>query len=130
LNDFITKLGKLPLRHQPGDAFSHGVNTDVLGAMIGKVSDKTLGAFLQERIFHPLAMKDTGFDVPPEKMHRLANTYKHGADGKFVEDKPIIETWPEAGCFRRPVIMRVSRKCCLAADRSTVTGFSAAKRSS
>jgi len=97
LNDFITKLAKLPLQHQPGDAFTYGVNTDVLGALIEKISGKTLGAFLEERIFHPLGMKDTGFDVPPEKMSRLAKTYKHGADGKFVEAEPIIETWPERG---------------------------------
>jgi len=97
LNDFITKLGKLPLQHQPGDAFTYGVNTDVLGALIERVSGRTLGVFLEERIFRPLGMKDTGFDVPAEKMNRLAKTYKHGADGKFVEDKPIIETWPEAG---------------------------------
>jgi len=79
------------------DAFTYGVNTDVLGALIEKNSGKTLGAFLEERLFHQLGMKDTGFDVPPEKMNRLAKTYKHGPDGKFVEDKPIIETWPEAG---------------------------------
>ena len=97
LNDFISKLGKLPLQHQPGDAFTYGVNTDALGALIEKISGKTLGAFLEERIFNPLDMKDTGFDVPPEKMNRLAKTYKHGADGKFVEAEPIIETWPEPG---------------------------------
>ena len=79
------------------DAFTYGVNTDVLGALIEKNSGKTLGAFLEERLFHQLGMKDTGFDVPPEKMNRLAKTYKHGPDGKFVEDKPIIETWPEPG---------------------------------
>jgi len=97
LNDFITKLGNLTLQHQPGDAFTYGVNTDVLGALIEKVSGRKLGVFLEERIFHPVGMKDTGFDVPPEKMNRLAKTYKHGADGKFVEAEPIIETWPEAG---------------------------------
>jgi CubicO group peptidase (beta-lactamase class C family) len=42
-------------------------------------------------------MKDTGFDVPESKRGRLAKTYKHGPDGKFVEDKPLIETWPEPG---------------------------------
>jgi CubicO group peptidase (beta-lactamase class C family) len=97
LKDFMTKLGRLPLQHQPGDAWTYGVNTDVLGALIEKISGKTFGAFLEERIFRPLEMKDTGFDVPPEKMNRLARTYKHGADGKFEEDKPIIETWPEPG---------------------------------
>lgn len=97
LNSFTAKLGKLPLKHQPGDAYTYGVNMDVLGALIERVSGQTFGAFLEERMFALLAMKDTGFDVPPAKMNRLAKTYKHGPDGKFVEDKPIIETWPEAG---------------------------------
>jgi len=97
LTNFITKLATLPLKHQPGDAWTYGVNQDVQGAVIERVTGKTFGAFLEERIFRPLGMKDTGFDVPPEKMSRLAKTYKHGPNGKFVEDQPIVETWPEAG---------------------------------
>jgi CubicO group peptidase (beta-lactamase class C family) len=97
LTNFITKLSKLPLKHQPGDAFTYGVNMDVLGALIEQVSGKTFGRFLEERVFAPLDMKDTGFDVPESKMNRLAKTYKHGPDGKLVEDKPLIETWPDAG---------------------------------
>lgn len=96
LTNFTAKLAKLPLKHQPGDAYTYGVNQDVLGVLIERVSGKRFGAFLEERIFAPLGMKDTGFDVPPDKMNRLAKTYKL-ADGKFVEDKPIVETWPEAG---------------------------------
>jgi len=97
LTNFIAKLAKLPLKHQPGDAYTYGVNQDVLGALIERVSGKTFGTFLQERIFGPLRMNDTGFDVPESKMLRLAKTYKNGSDGKFVEDKPLIETWPEPG---------------------------------
>jgi CubicO group peptidase (beta-lactamase class C family) len=97
LTNFITKLATLPLKHQPGDAWTYGVNQDVQGAVIERITGKTFGVFLEERIFRPLAMKDTGFDVPPEKMNRLAKTYKHGPNGKFVEDQPIVETWPEAG---------------------------------
>jgi CubicO group peptidase (beta-lactamase class C family) len=97
LSNFIAKVGKLPLKHQPGDAFTYAINTDVLGALIERVSGKRFGAFLEERIFRPLGMKDTGFDVPPEKMNRLAKTYKHGADGKFVEAESLISTSPEAG---------------------------------
>jgi len=97
LTNFTARLAKVPLMHQPGDAYTYGVNQDVQGALIERLSGKTFGAFLEERIFRPLGMKDTGFDVPPEKMNRLAKTYKHGPDGKFVEDKPIVETWPEAG---------------------------------
>jgi CubicO group peptidase (beta-lactamase class C family) len=97
LTNFITKLAKLPLKHQPGDAYTYGVNQDVLGAVIERVSGTRFGAFLEERIFKPLAMYDTGFDVPQSKLPRLAKTYKHGPDGKLVEDKPIIDTWPEPG---------------------------------
>jgi CubicO group peptidase (beta-lactamase class C family) len=97
LTNFIAKLAKVPLLHQPGDAWTYGVNQDVQGALVERVTGQTFGAFLAERIFRPLGMKDTGFDVPPEKMPRLAKTYKHGPDGKFVEDQPIVETWPEAG---------------------------------
>lgn len=97
LTNFITKLATLPLKHQPGDAWTYGVNQDVQGAVIERITGQTFGAFLEKRIFRPLGMKDTGFDVPPEKMNRLAKTYKHGPNGKFVEDQPIVETWPEAG---------------------------------
>ncbi|HEU0037861.1 MAG TPA: serine hydrolase, partial [Verrucomicrobiae bacterium] len=97
LGNFIAKVGKLPLKHQPGDAYTYGISTDVLGALVERVSGKTFGAFLDERLFRPLKMKDSSFDVPPEKMNRLAKTYKHGPDGRLVEDRPLIETWPEAG---------------------------------
>jgi CubicO group peptidase (beta-lactamase class C family) len=97
LTNFLAKLAKLPLKHQPGDGYTYGVNMDVLGALIERVSGQRFGAFLEARIFRPLGMKDTGFDVPESKMHRLAKTYKHGPDGKLVEDKPILETWPKEG---------------------------------
>jgi CubicO group peptidase (beta-lactamase class C family) len=97
LTNFISKLSKLPLKHQPGDAYTYGVNQDVLGALIERVSGERFGAFLERRLFRPLGMTDTGFDVPQAKMPRLAKTYKHGPDGRLVEDKPILETWPEPG---------------------------------
>jgi CubicO group peptidase (beta-lactamase class C family) len=97
LTNFMTKLARLPLKHQPGDTYTYGVNQDVLGALIERVSGQRFGEFLQARIFGPLGMKDTGFDVPPEKTNRLAKTYKNAANGRFVEDEPIINTWPEEG---------------------------------
>jgi CubicO group peptidase (beta-lactamase class C family) len=97
LTNFLAKLARLPLRHQPGEAYTYGVNQDVLGALIERVSGKAFGVFLDERVFQPLGMRDTAFDVPETKMPRLAKTYKHGPDGRFVEDHPIVETWPEPG---------------------------------
>jgi CubicO group peptidase (beta-lactamase class C family) len=97
LQGFVAKVGRLPLRHQPGDQYTYGINTDVLGALIEKVSGKTFGAFLSERIFVPLAMKDTGFDVRPESMGRLAKTYRNKPGGGFVESEPMLGAWAEAG---------------------------------
>ncbi len=97
LTNFIAKLSKLPLKHQPGDAYTYGVNMDVLGALIERVTGERFGVVLEKRLFHPLRMKDTGFDVPEAKRQRLAKTYKHGTDGKLVEAEPILETWPEPG---------------------------------
>jgi CubicO group peptidase (beta-lactamase class C family) len=96
LTNFTAKLGRLPLKHQPGDAYTYGVNQDVQGALIERLTGQRFGAFLAERIFRPLGMKDTGFDVPPEKLPRLAKTYKL-VDGKFVEDVPLIQTYAEEG---------------------------------
>lgn len=96
LSNFVAKVGKLPLKHQPGDVYTYGINQDVQGALIERVSGMTFGAFLVERIFRPLGMKDTGFDVPEEKLKRLAKTYKL-VDGKFVEDVPLLGTWTEQG---------------------------------
>jgi len=95
LNDFIRKCGKLALKHQPGDQFTYGINCDVLGALIERVSGKSFGEFLQQRLFRPLGMQDTSFDVPPQKMNRLAKTYKHGPNHQLIEAEPLIDTWPE-----------------------------------
>ena len=97
LSNFIAKIGKLPLKHQPGDAYTYGTSTDVLGALIERVSGKTFGAFLEDRIFRPLGMKDTSFDVLPEKMGRLAKVYKHGPGGKFVEAEASLGASAIAG---------------------------------
>jgi len=97
LKEFAEKVGKLPLKHQPGDAFSYGINCDVLGALIERISEMSFEDFLRQRIFGPVGMKDTSFDVPEEKMGRVAKTYKHGQGGKLVEAEPLINTWPEKG---------------------------------
>jgi CubicO group peptidase (beta-lactamase class C family) len=60
LSSFITKLAKVPLAHQPGDAWTYGVNQDVQGALIERVTGQTFGAFLAERIFRPLGHEGHG----------------------------------------------------------------------
>ncbi|MSU35990.1 MAG: class A beta-lactamase-related serine hydrolase [Pedosphaera sp.] len=98
LKEFVERLSKLPLVQEPGTAFYYGVNTDVLGALVEVVSGKPLEDYMQDRIFGPLGMKDTGFDVLPEKMPRLAKLYENGPDGKLrAAAKPPYGTYSEKG---------------------------------
>jgi len=74
--EFANGLGKIPLAFHPGESWAYGTSADVLGALVEVVSGKSLGTFLQEELFEPLGMEDTGFYVPPEKQNRLAKTYR------------------------------------------------------
>ncbi|CAL1521524.1 serine hydrolase domain-containing protein [Chitinophaga sp. MM2321] len=75
LGDKIKILGGLPLMHNPGEKWTYGLNTDVLGYLVEVLSGKPLDQFLKERIFDPLGMKDTYFYLPKEKQSRLATLY-------------------------------------------------------
>ncbi len=68
----IERLAKIPLVHQPGTFWEYGLASDVLGRVVEKASGQRLGEFLQQRLFEPLAMVDTGFWAPQEKQARLA----------------------------------------------------------
>jgi len=76
LDDFIAKLGRTPLRYQPGDAWMYSLATDVCGALVQRLSGKPFDVFFREEIFEPLGMIDTDFYAPPEKAHRLAACYQ------------------------------------------------------
>jgi len=71
LQDFVSRLARLPLAHQPGEVWEYGHSADVLGRVIEVVSSQPLDRFLDSRLFKPLGMVDTGFWVPPEKLARL-----------------------------------------------------------
>ena len=71
-DEWIRRLGTLPLMHQPGEKWMYNTGSDVLGVLIARASGQPLETFLRERIFEPLGMKDTGFSVPAAKIDRLA----------------------------------------------------------
>jgi len=60
LNDMITRIADIPLMFQPGTAWYYSVSVDIQGAIVERISGQTLGAFMEERIFRPLKMADTG----------------------------------------------------------------------
>lgn len=105
LADKMKILGGLPLFHQPGEKFTYGLNTDVLGYLVEVVSGMSLDAFFHKRIFEPLGMKDTYFYLPKEKYNRLVMLYTEdtatkkvvpmaeriGINGEFFRDYPAME---------------------------------------
>lgn len=82
--EVANKIGRNPLQFQPGEHWEYGTSADILGAVVECVSGKRFGEFLEERIFKPLGMKDTGFYVPDEKKYRLSKVYEE-IEGELKE---------------------------------------------
>jgi CubicO group peptidase (beta-lactamase class C family) len=70
-DEWMRRIGELPLMHQPGDRWIYNTGSDVLGVLIARASGRSFPDFLAERIFAPLGMTDTGFCVPPSELGRL-----------------------------------------------------------
>jgi CubicO group peptidase (beta-lactamase class C family) len=96
-DEWIRRLGTLPLMHQPGEKWMYNTGSDVLGVLIARATGQPLETFLRERIFEPLGMKDTSFSVPAEKLDRFGTSYQvNPATG-------AIELYDEAeGQWSRP----------------------------
>jgi CubicO group peptidase (beta-lactamase class C family) len=77
---FLERLGSLPLHYQPGTAWEYSLGNDVAALVVERIAGQTLGAFLEERLFRPLGMGDTAFVVPPEKAARLARGLRTDPD--------------------------------------------------
>jgi CubicO group peptidase (beta-lactamase class C family) len=73
--EWLRTLGSLPWMAQPGEQWLYHVSADVLGVLIARASGQSLGAFMRERIFDPLGMRDTAFHVPSEQLARLPVSY-------------------------------------------------------
>jgi CubicO group peptidase (beta-lactamase class C family) len=83
-DEWIARLGTLPLIDQPGAGFHYGVSTDLLGFLIARLEDAPLGKVLEQRVFTPLGMRDTGFIVPREKRARRAGLCGFDAEGHLT----------------------------------------------
>ena len=95
--EYANLVGKLPLAFEPGERWMYGFSIDVLGAVLEVLTGKTLGEYMQEHIFDPLGMKDTGFYVPQEKFDRIATLYHINEGLKpeerwFCTEKPSFES--------------------------------------
>src|SRR5438034_1286882 len=74
-DEWIRRLGTLPLMHQPGEKWMYNTGSDVLGVLIARASGQPLETFFRDRIFEPLGMKDTSFSVQDTKLDRLTTSY-------------------------------------------------------
>lgn len=98
-DEWMRRLGSLPLMHQPGTRWMYHTGSAVLGVLIARASGRPFEEFLRERIFTPLGMKDTAFSVPPEKRGRFTTAYWAGPSGELaVYDGPDGK-WAEPSAF-------------------------------
>lgn len=90
VGDDIEVLARLPLFHNPGEKFTYGLNTDVLGYLVEVVSGLPLDRFFKEKIFDPLGMRDTWFFLPAEKQSRLVALHTENEQKKVVVAPDVI----------------------------------------
>jgi CubicO group peptidase (beta-lactamase class C family) len=90
----MQELAKLPLLHDPGEAFTYGLSTDLLGYLVEIWSGQNLEIFFRERIFHPLEMNDTYFNLPADKVARLVSVYQPVQDGKLIKAATVFDGGP------------------------------------
>ncbi len=94
LDGFIEAVAKVPLEFSPGEAWNYSVSTDVLGAVVEKVSGQSLADFFRTQIFAPLKMDDTFFAVPEDKIDRLTDCYTFTPEkGRFLYDRGEASAW-------------------------------------
>jgi CubicO group peptidase (beta-lactamase class C family) len=96
-DEWLRRLGSLPWIAQPGERWMYHVSGDVVGVLVARVSGQSLGAFLRERIFDPLGMKNTGFHLPPAELSGLPPVYflNPESNGLDVFDNGANSAW---GC--------------------------------
>ncbi len=100
-DEWIRRLGGLPLMHQPGERWMYNTGSDVLGVLIERAAGQPFETFLKERIFGPLGMTDTAFDVPWNHIGRLATSYviDPASGAAVVYDEPGQGQWSRMPSF-------------------------------
>lgn len=97
---FVAELAKLPLEFSPGEAWNYSISTDVLGVLVERISGMPFQAFLQTRIFDPLKMTDTGFQVREDQRPRFAACYNATPTGGLsLQDDPETSPYLNAPSF-------------------------------
>jgi len=96
---WLARLAGIPLLYQPGEAWLYNTCYDILGVLIARVAGCPLPQFLAERLFEPLGMLDTGFEVPADKRHRFTSYYRTDPDGGLRLVDPAGGWWSRPPAF-------------------------------
>ena len=100
-DEFIAALAGLPLEFSPGERWNYSVSTDVLGVVVERLSGLALDAFFAERIFAPLGMVDTFFELPEDKVERMTDAWQLGPDRRLsLYDRGARSGWRRRLRFR------------------------------
>jgi CubicO group peptidase (beta-lactamase class C family) len=101
MDDWMARLGALPLVYEPGARWHYGMSTDVLGVLIQRASGMSFPDFLRSRIFEPLGMADSFFWVPDDKLHRFGPAYTPDPQTgrRIVQDHPSDSRWRNPASF-------------------------------
>jgi len=89
LHEFAQRISGIPLRFQPGTRWYYSLSSDVAGAVVERISGVPFDQFLKTRLFAPLGMHDTFFDVPAEDLQRFGPNYHWNAETKTLEALPV-----------------------------------------
>ncbi len=96
--EWLARLARIPLLHQPGEAWLYDTCADLQGILVARASGRSFPDFLAERLFEPLGMTDTAFEVPAAKRHRFATYYRSAEGGLELADGPDGQ-WREVPPF-------------------------------
>ena len=109
----MTALSRVPLLHQPGEAFTYNTAYDILGVLATRISDQPFAHYVHDRILRPLAMTDTGFSYPPEAAGRATTYYRSNDNGTLEVVDPADGQWATEPAFASgPVVTcRPQRTC-------------------
>jgi len=98
-DEWMAALSRIPLLYQPGRAWLYNTYSDILGVLIARASGRPLPEFLAERLFEPLSMADTGFEVPAGKLDRFTSYYRTGTAGGLELADAAAGQWSRLPAF-------------------------------
>jgi len=93
IEEFVKKLAKLPLHHNPGEKYTYSYGLDVLGYFIEVISGMPFDVFLKERLFDPLGMNDTWFYLPEDRASRLVSLQTKSDTGEWIHFPVTDQDW-------------------------------------